>query len=187
MKRNNSSKRQKSSAKTSMPHSLRPPANNENKKAWVALGSKYEKEFVKLLGKCSIKAEINPQKKVDPYATDLLVEGRVAELKTRRTPFFKTAQYGISPDTATTINKKDIERYSKTNPGMVIFFWVYWPAQESYGVKVEECCGVWFARMDKLKKICESAPVKTYENRSGEDGNKTESYIIDLNDLRQIM
>ena len=78
-----------------MTHSLRPPKNNENKKAWVELGSKYEKEFVKLLGKCRIKAEINPQKKIDPYVPDLLVEGRVAELKTRRTPFFKTAKYGI--------------------------------------------------------------------------------------------
>tara|TARA_R110000796_G_scaffold165388_2_gene282180 strand:- start:1608 stop:1958 length:351 start_codon:yes stop_codon:yes gene_type:complete len=113
-----------------------------------------------------------------------LVEGRIAELKTRRTPFFKTKQYGLSPDTATTINEKDIERYILTNPGMVVFFWVYWPKQERYGIEVKECCGVWFARMDKLKKICDSAPVKTYENRSGEDGNKLTSYIIDLNDLR---
>ena len=81
-------------------------------------------------------------------------------------------------------HQKDIERYIRTNPGMVVFFWVYWPKQERYGIEVKQCCGVWFARMDKLKKICDSAPVKHYENRSGEDGNKVTSYIIDLNDLR---
>lgn len=185
-KETKSSSRRKSSAITAMTRRLKPPTNNENKSAWIDLGSRYEKEFVKLLRHHGVKAEINPQKKTNPYLPDLLVEGRIAELKTRRTPFFKTEQYGISPDTATTINEKDIERYIRTNPGMVVFFWVYWPEQERYGIKVKECCGVWFARMDKLKKICDAAPVKTYENRSGEDGNKVASYIIDLNDLRQM-
>ena len=184
MKSNNYSWRRKSSAETSMTRRLKPPANNENKSAWIELGSKYEKEFVKLLMRHGVKAKINPAKKTNPYLPDLLVEGRVAELKTRRTPFFKTKQYGISPDTATTINQKDIERYIKTNPGMLVFFWGYWPKQERYGVEVKECCVVWFAMMDKLKKICDSAPVNHYENRSGEDGNKVTSYIIDLNDLR---
>ena len=61
-----------------MTRSLKPPANNENKSAWIELGSRYEKEFVKLLRRRGVKAEINPQKKEDPYAPDLLVEGRVA-------------------------------------------------------------------------------------------------------------
>ena len=140
-KETKSSSRQRSSAKTAMTRHLKPPTNNENKSAWIDLGSRYEKEFVKLLNHHGVKAEINPQKKTNPYLPDLLVEGRIAELKTRRTPFFKTEQYGISPDTATTINEKDIQRYILTNPGMVVFFWVYWPAQERYKVKVKECCG----------------------------------------------
>ena len=188
MKSKSSSMREKSSAATCMTRRLKPPEHNENKSAWVELGSRYEKEFIKLLRHHGVDAAINPVKTTDPYAPDLLVNGRVAELKTRRTPFFKSLeQHGISPDTATTINRKDIERYIKTNPGMVVFFWVYWPKQERYGVEVNECCGVWFARMDKLKKICDSAPVKTYENRSGEDGNKVTSYVIDLNDFTRMM
>ena len=46
MREKNSSSRRKSSAITCMTRSLKPPANNENKSAWIDLGSRYEKEFV---------------------------------------------------------------------------------------------------------------------------------------------
>ena len=185
MKQKKCSSRQKSSVATSL--TLSAPASTENKSEWIRLGNQYENEFCKLMNKRHYRCEINPAKVADPYGPDLLVNGRIAELKTRRTPFFMAGKLGVPPESAITINRKDIDRYLPVNPGMNVYFWVYWAAQERYGIEVPEVCGVWVTRVDKLARLCDKAPVHAYQNRCGEDGNKKESYVINLKDMRQVI
>lgn len=164
------------------------PDDVNDKKSWIDYGDQCEFDFVKMMNKAGFVAEINPEKTMNVYAPDLIVNGRVAELKTRRSPFFMSQKkYGIDPNYAVTINTRDVDRYASENPGMMIFFWTTYNKETRYGVEIAGIDGVWAIRMDKLYRLTRDAPVHKYVSRDGSGGNKTESYVVDLNDMEQLV
>ena len=90
------------------------PINNQDRFSYYKLGEKYEDKFVEICKAHEIEADINPEKKTNPYAPDLIMKGKVSDLKTQTLPFFKSQEkFNISPLDAITLNRKDVERYKK--------------------------------------------------------------------------
>ena len=92
----------------------RTPINNQDRFAYYRLGEKYEDKFVEICQANNIEAGINPEKETNPYAPDLIMNGKVSDLKTQTLPFFKSEKiYNIPPEDAISLNRKDVERYKK--------------------------------------------------------------------------
>ena len=49
------------------------PINNQDRFAYYRLGEKYEDKFVQVCQHYEIDAEINPEKKTNPYAPDIII------------------------------------------------------------------------------------------------------------------
>jgi hypothetical protein len=151
----------------------------EDKDQWCERSLSFEQHFVKVIAPMiGLDAEINPEKTSNPYAPDLLVEGRVADLKFRSTPFF-TAEH---PQWAVTLNCNDVDRYLKEWPDIRLFFWVYWEACEAYGTQVGELGGVWEAHLGDVA----GCRRHVYQRRVGDQRNARDSFILDLRDLREL-
>ena len=90
------------------------PINNQDRFAYYRLGEKYEDKFVQICQHYEIDAEINPEKKTNPYAPDIIMNGKISDLKTQTLPFFMSEKkFNISPLDTISINRKDVERYKK--------------------------------------------------------------------------
>ena len=90
------------------------PINNQDRFAYYKLGEKYEDKFVEICKAHNIDADINPEKETNRYAPDLIMNGKVSDLKTQTMPFFKSKEkFNISPEDAISLNRKDVERYKK--------------------------------------------------------------------------
>ena len=48
---------------------------------------KYEDKFVQVCQHYEIDAEINPEKKTNPYVPDIFMNGKISDLKTRTLTF----------------------------------------------------------------------------------------------------
>jgi len=163
------------------------PKDLNDRHAYYELGDKYEKAFVKKMRRKNYDVQINPDKKTDKTAIDLVWDGKLVELKTRRTPFFKASSYNVNPDSAVTINGKDIDAY-KDKPDLEVVFWVKWPAQERYGVKVKAVNGVWVTTVKEMQRmIADGAPEHMYQGRINDNRfNAKFSYIFDLQNMELI-
>jgi len=92
----------------------RTPINNQDRFNYYKLGEKYEDKFVEICQAHNIDARINPEKETNKYAPDIEVKGKVSDLKTQTSPFFKSQEkFNISPLDTITLNHKDVERYKK--------------------------------------------------------------------------
>ena len=90
------------------------PINNQDRFAYYRLGEKYEDKFVQVCQHYEIDAEINPEKKTNPYAPDIIMNGKISDLKTQTLPFFMAEKkFNMSPLDTITLNRKDVERYKK--------------------------------------------------------------------------
>lgn len=164
--------------------------SNEDKNEWCAHGEAREDEFLKICyPRFGLPIQKHPDKlKGDIYATDLWMKSCDIDLKSVNTPFFTAAQYGYDPATTVTLNHKDFIRYSFKYPEwskrlMVILFWVEWPAQENYGVKVPKMDGLWSLRLPVLDEMVRSGTIRchTYQQRNENTGtNGKYSWLIDL-------
>lgn len=129
----------------------------EDKSFWILAGEEKERLFVEaVLPRLGFRGSVNPAKQTDRYAPDLLVEGRLADLKCQRTPFFRASElYGVEAQYAVTFNRKDFERYRTDWPSIDIFFWVHWQETERQiggrTYSVEEMAGVWRASFPALR------------------------------------
>lgn len=177
--------------------------DTEDRLWWYKYGEIGEKYFVEWV--CSdldINCVINPMKEKDPTVPDLLVDGRLADLKTQKTPFFTAARYSKSvdgesvqydPTYTVTFNVKDFERYFKYYRDIDIYFWVKWRDTEytspgRYHIKVKPISGVWvvsFMRLRELIYTCKY-PIHSYIRRQGKTGNARDSYLVDLRDLTEL-
>ena len=74
-----------------------PVHDTEDKEWWVVEWQNHENLFVsEVCPRLNLVAQINPAKKHSPYAPDLIVQGRLADLKCQQPPFFKSGvQYGV--------------------------------------------------------------------------------------------
>ena len=163
------------------------PTDLNDRQAFYELGDKYEKAFVKKMRKKNYDVQINPDKETNKTAIDLLWDGKLVELKTRRTPFFKSGNYQIDPNHAVTINGKDIDNYAET-PTLEVVFWVKWPAQTKYGVTVKAVNGVWFTTVAAMQQmIADGAPEHMYQGRINDNrANAKFSYIFDLQQMEEL-
>jgi len=102
--------------------------DTEDKQWWVIEWRRKETLFVdEVCPRLGLKARINPAKKHDPFAPDIVVQGVLADLKCQQTPFFKAGElYGIDPQFAVTFNQKDHLRYNERYPDIVIYYWLDW-------------------------------------------------------------
>jgi hypothetical protein len=162
-------------------------------------GEEKEKVFVeRLCPALGLRGEINPEKSINPYAPDLVVDGVIADLKCQETPFFKAKElygsYGLEPQTTVTFNKKDYERYAENYPQLMIYFWVYWKETKKCIrdsiYSVAPMFGVWRTPFAHIQQIILSgnAPLHNYQRRVYDiAGNAKESYLLSLDQFDQLL
>lgn len=172
--------------------------DTEDKLAWCADGIEREIDFVERIApRLKLNAKINPEKKTNPFAPDLLVNEKMADLKSQTTPFFtarkafKAPQQpgGIDPQYAVTFNRKDYLRYREQYPELDIYFWVEWKELENYGTKVRPLIGVYRVPFSQLAAHIESGEAKlhTYQRRESDQmGNARDSYGFDVRNFETL-
>ena len=151
--------------------------NTEDKKWWCNHGEGLERDFVLYWQKYSfIPIQINPEKKTNPYAPDLIIGGEVADLKTQTKPFRTAYRYDREPLYTVTFNRKDYERYSKEYPNILVVFWVKW-LKSIYAIGFEE-----------LANLIKKAPEHHYIKRKNDTkGNAKSSFLLDIRDMERIL
>lgn len=160
----------------------------EDKDTYVDLGLEEEYKFVDqvapLLG---LDAQMNPEKDDNKYAIDLVVDGRLADLKKQETPFFTAEKrFGLDPQYTVTFNTNDYERYREKDADNIdIIFWVRWRTFEDYGTRVKPMAGIWRVPFSQIEAWVEGDDVDSHDylRRSEEDPNATASYGLSLRDM----
>lgn len=104
------------------------PKDTEDKQAWCDYGAELETAFVEKLHQKvnGVVIGMNPDKKQDKYVFDLVCKFQ-CDLKTCETPFRTSYRYGFDPQYAITINKKDIDRYTKLYPNIILVLDIRYP------------------------------------------------------------
>ena len=160
----------------------------QDKAPWCADGASREFNFIKKYGQ-NFNLLINPEKENNVYAIDLINSqtGRLADLKTQNTPFFKSSDlYGIDPTYAVTFNVNDFTRYKSDYPDIDIFFWVDWLAVKFVGnktIRVHPLKGIWRISFEEILKIAGKYPIHRYQQRVHDmKGNSKDSFVFDLRD-----
>jgi len=152
--------------------------STENKKWWCEHGERLEKEFISLAGP---QFAMNPDKTDDKYTHDLVYNGKPADLKSIRTPFFTAGKYGYDPSRTVSFNLKDLRRYQANYPDITVIYWVVWPAQDNYGVSVDSIDGVWAYTLDEIREG--DTTVHSYRRRREDNaGNAKDSLLLQLRD-----
>lgn len=157
--------------------------DTEDKHWWCHHGLELERRFVALCNdRLNVPAQENPEKQHDPYAPDLIVAGRVADLKVQNTPFFLSSRYGMDPRRTVTFNRKDYERYSTLYPGIDIYFWVDWTQTQSQFGRVEHLAGIYRLPFAGVARLIESgAQEHHYKHRYDDSqGNAKSSFLLSL-------
>lgn len=167
--------------------------STEDKDAWCAEGEVYERAFVKLAPYIGVNAEINPAKETNDYAIDLIVDGRVTDLKRQKTPFFKAkSKLNGDPQHTVTFNTIDYERYKEKLPhagSIDILFWVSWERENRYEVTVNEMDGIWRVSMPEIIHMVEQGGLEPheYKKRTKHGRNATHSYGLDLRRMQPVI
>lgn len=158
--------------------------NTEDKRWWCQLGEELESRFVDICNmKLGLKAEINPEKERNPYVPDLIVDGKLSDLKVQNTPFFVSTRYHMEPRYTVTFNRKDYRRYSKLYPDLDIYFWIDWKQTEWKDRKVEYLAGIYYIPFQDIRAMIktEEVPEHTYMNRRDDcSGNAKSSFLLDI-------
>ncbi len=163
--------------------------NLQDKGFWCENGKSQEEAFVEKFGN-KIGLIINPEKKNNPYAPDLLNTRNniLGDLKTQNTPFFKAQKlYGLSPQFTVVFNKKDKERYETYYSNLEIYFAVDWQVtkfeQNGNTIEVNPMQGIWFIPFLKLSGLLTKSPLHSYQQRvQDQKGNAKSSYLLNLLD-----
>ena len=131
---------------------------------------------------------MNPDKETNPYVPDLIVNEKLADLKTQTTPFFTSKRYNFNPNYTVTFNKKDFNRYNKLYSNIDIYFWVNWKDINWNGLSVNSLHGIFFSSFNNLKKIINKNKVEHFYKKRVNDviGNAKSSYLIDVRKLERI-
>lgn len=166
--------------------------DTEDKSWWCQDGVLREEDFVaRIAPKLGLEAQINPAKDQDKFAPDLIVNGRLADLKCQTTPFFTARKAfrseahssGIDPQFTVTFNRKDYARYTELYPDLDIYFWVEWSAETRYGVTILPMIGVYKVRFAEIARAIESEDVHLHDylrRKNDTAGNARNSYGFDV-------
>jgi hypothetical protein len=173
--------------------------DTEDKLAWCADGIEREKDFVvRVAPWLKLDVKINPEKETNPYAPDLLVNGKVSDLKSQTTPFFTAKRAfktpmrpeGIDPQYAVTFNRKDYLRYKEHYPSLDVYFWVEWRELEGYSIKVRPLVGIYKVPFTQLAVSIENGDAKLHQYRrrvADQVGNAKDSYGFDVRDFETLL
>ena len=157
--------------------------DTSNKMTWVQLGETMENEFLRRRFE-GVLFSINPSREKRPWRQglkwehDFIVQTgklvRPCDLKSVRTPFRNAMDwFEMTPAELVTINEKDIVRYKRLYPKIVIAF----------DVNHEFNKGTWIVSLSRLEKAIadNDAKLHQYRTRSYDDsGNGVRSYILSL-------
>jgi hypothetical protein len=114
---------------------------------------------------------LNPAKARDRYTHDIFVT-LPGDLKTIRTRFNTASRYGIDPRSAITLNVKDVERYQRLYPTIVIVF----------DVRFADYSRLCYATLRQIALAIKSGKARRheYQGRVGDtQGNATASWVLD--------
>lgn len=170
--------------------------DTEDKNWWVKHGLLKEYRFVSdLAPRAGLQATINPDKRNNPYAPDLVIDSdmKLADLKCQNTPFFKAQElYNIAPTFAVTFNVKDFDKYSKDYPAIEIVFWVKWEqlSLELRGqtYRVDYLEGVWRCSFSEIRGWVANRRPHSYSRRKDDhNGNAKDSYVLDLRSMQRLL
>lgn len=159
------------------------PRDTEDKSWWLLHGENLEHRFVEIcVENLKLNMAINPEKELDPTKPDLLVNGKLADLKTQNTPFFTSYKYGVDPRFAVTFNRKDYERYRSLYPSIDIYFWVDWQQLVWRDHTVKYFGGIFRLPFSSVGEMIESgAPEHAYCRRKDDArGNAKTSFVLDV-------
>lgn len=159
----------------------------QDKSRWCKDGEKIEEAFVRKYGE-QLGLKINPEKKDNPYAPDLLnIKNNVrGDLKLQSTPFFKAQSlYGIDPTFAVVFNLKDKLRYEKQYPEIEIYYWVNWvPVKFKMGgteISVSPIDGIWSVDFKNFNEYLNKSELHQYQQRvNDQKGNARSSFVCDI-------
>ena len=154
------------------------PLNTENKLEWCALGEELENKFVKQVDVVGWDVSINPEKSENKYVHDMVATIPV-DLKSMPTPWkLSQSMFGIPPEYAISINKKDIDRYARLYPNIIILCDVLWTGK-IYSLTIPRAL-----RLIRAGKV----GYHQYKKRINDtDGNAKDSYIFDLRHLDELV
>jgi len=165
--------------------------NTEDKEWWCKDGVRREVDFVnRIAPSLGLNAKINPEKEQNQYLPDLIVNGKLADLKSQTTPFYTASTafaterrpYGIAPQFAVTFNRKDYRHYKQYYPDLDIYFWVEWAGTTGYGVTIRPMVGVYKVPFRQLAADIEAEEVSLheYQRRLSDTRNARNSYGFDV-------
>ena len=163
--------------------------DTEDRDWWYLHGNNLEESFVQICQqRLALKAQINPSKRFDKYAPDLMVEGNLADLKTQNTPFFTASKYGLDPQYTFTFNRKDYERYQSRYPEIDIYVWLDWRQVEGYGAKVNYLGGFFTLPFTRVAELIEAGAKDHFylRRQSEEDRNAKSSFLLDIRDFDEL-
>ena len=158
------------------------------KSNWYTMGELYEELFC-IVCKINIKSMLQSilRKENDVKAPDLIVEGKLSDLKTQATPYFLSNKYGVKPENCITFNTKDYRRYSKKYPELIIYYWRGWEACERFNTKVKKVKGVWWLPFSEIDKLVRKAPEHQYKSRHNGNDYDQSSFVLNSKDFNQLL
>ena len=139
----------------------------DDKAFWCKHGELQEKAFINIFQKLQNKnilktifdISIHPEKNINPYHPDLLVNKKyIGDAKIKNSPLFMAKTYSVSPQFALTIDLKDIFNYRKRliskSQDVYVFIWVKWEAHKMITshktYSVEKMGGIWVSKISQL-------------------------------------
>ncbi len=165
---------------------MKKPEDTEDKKKWIKYGEEKEREFIKKIApKINLDVRMNPKKRKDPTSIDMIINGRLADLKYKNEPFYLSEKlYDIKPKYCITFDTIDYRRYCNYSD-LDVIFWVDWNKKTNYGVTVDEVKGVWKMKFEKIKENIENDYYSKheYKKRKNDPINSKSSYLLDLRDM----
>lgn len=162
--------------------------STEDKKEWCKSGAEFEIKFCETMQSLGFDIKINPEKNTNKYAPDLLFSGRVSDLKHIDTPFFLSKKYsGIDSEFAVTFNEKDLLRYKRKYPEIIILFYVSFKKSSMLGNCCDEHVACYWEDLEEIEKMCDNSKVVEYKNRINDtNGNAKKSFILDVRNMRRL-
>lgn len=160
-----------------------------DKADFYAYGTAKERLFVRMIApKYGLSAEIHPAKESDKYHPDLLVDGKIADLKAKEEPFFMALDmFKIDPQYCVSFDVHDMERYAKLFPEIEIYFWVNWSVVvkefRGWTYRVDQVNSVWVGTLDEINQH----HVAVHKRKAlPAESSHEEGMILDVRKLREL-
>lgn len=151
----------------------------DDKQRWCEHGRELEDEFVLRQRFVDVLIGINQDKDSNPFTYDMRID-LPCDLKSTKTPWRKAQEmFGIDPMYAVSINQKDLRRYARLYPNIVIVFDVDYPDYKA----------THWATLDMFRIMLEGGDMALHQYGARIDdtqGNAKASYVFDVSKLPRL-